>query len=106
MKKKKLKFTIVILIVAIVLATTCVMFNSLDKTELKSVKSAKKLERIYEGENKAGRITKLATYILTMPYSLAYVDTGRVYDDITYDTAQESTWKGDFRDNFFRYNKF
>lgn len=105
MKKKKLKFTIVILIVVIVLATTCVMLNS-DKTELKSVKSAKKLERIYEGENKAGGITKIATYILTMPYSLTYGNTRGVYDDITYDTAQESTWKGDFRDNFFWYNRF
>ena len=67
---KNWKILIFIMILALIISTVMCLFNT-TKTELKTIKSEKQLEKIYKGESDEG-INKTLALILGMPFSPLY----------------------------------
>ena len=78
MKSKKLKYAIILSIVLLIAVTIClIVFNTNnDKTELRSVKSKKELEKIYYGEDEYDFDDSLLLKIVAMPFTF-FIDYSR-----------------------------
>ena len=91
MKNKKIKVTILLLILVILAFGSFILFNNLNDSELQTITSKKDLEKIYDGDMNYNSESNLFTDALGMPFtffaklddvSYNYVDyTG--YNDLT-----------------------
>ena len=87
MKHKKIKIIATILLVVLLTISVCCLFGNNESGKLKTIKSAKQLKRIYEGED-ISDIEGILINTLAMPFSfLADTwDNQRYYDYITNDS--------------------
>jgi len=69
MKHKKIKIVAAILVVLLIAVLGFGLIRNNDTAELRTIKSAKQLKKIYEGENTSG-LQELLINILAMPFSI------------------------------------
>lgn len=106
MKTKKLKFAIILLIIILIALTIfLIVFNKNEKTELKSIKTKKELEKIYYGRNYYDKEDSVFLKLLGLPFTyFAYssrplyqsgYDYGYLYDDVITTTNSKSLSVGE-----------
>lgn len=72
MEHKKLKIGIITLLIIVIILGICVVLFKPNNTELRSIKTAKELEKRYDYSYSYNPKLDTLTYILTMPFSLMY----------------------------------